>query len=175
VARFYQQPDLEGAYTVARSASDYCESIIFNVLKNGQMDYAESVDIQMLRAKAFSELNRLLAAKDDALYVNRLIALLTKIQKDVETIGTAMNPATRPPPSQPQDSSLNGIQIQSVIELCQSLSAQTLSGPSSLAILKLAFPDADPGVIQEIVNGTVGFNANVSNIKPQAMSNQGAA
>lgn len=157
VPRLYQLPDLEMAYTLASSAANYVDMIINDAIKTGNMEYAETVDLQLLKNRAIGKLNQLLAADDDAKYVDRLAELLTKVMGDIKNINAVMNPqnAPPPPPSNPQDSTLNGIQIQSAVELAMSISRNELSPESGRAIMQLAFPDAPPQILDAVIQGAV--------------------
>lgn len=155
VARFYQQPDLEGAYTVARAASEYCDSIIYQAIKTGKTDYLESVDLQLLKAKCLAESNKMLAASDDAIYVDRLNALLAKVLKDIENVGSLMNPKadTPPPPSEPGKLVLDAGQIKAISDVASQVMSGALSAKSASAILSLAFPNSPQDLVALIIQG----------------------
>ena len=167
VARFYQMPDLEGAYTLATSAENYCERIIQKAIKSGDTDYAETVDISLLKNKALSKLNQLNAADDDPIYIDRLIQLLNKILADAKTIGGAMNPAPPAPiPPPPSTMALDAGQMTALAALITQVSQGMLTPESARAVAGLSFPAADPKALDAVIQGAT---PQPPEIPPQAM------
>lgn len=162
VKKFYQMPDLEGAYTLATSAQEYVERIISTAIKTGNVEYDGTVDLMLLKSKALAKLNQLNAADDESKYIDRLVELLEKVIADIKNTAILSNPKPPPAPSAPQDTSLNGIQIQSVVEVAQGVSSRAISPESASAILALAFPDSDKNVLNEIVQGALNTPAPVA-------------
>lgn len=154
VARFYQMPDLEGVYTLASSAENYVEKIINSAIKEGNTDYSETVDLQLLKSKALGKLNQLMAAGDDAVYVDRLTELLGKVLADIKHIQGVMTPDTPPPPADPSATSLDAGQIKALSDLAAAVSAG-MPPASARAIAGISFPQADPKALDAVIQGAI--------------------
>jgi len=155
VAKFYQLPDLEGVYTLASSAENYVERIINNAIKNGDVDYSQTVDLNMLKSKSLAKLNQLLAADDDPLYVDRLTDLLYKVMADMKNISLVINPeAPQPPPPPPSSMALDAGQMSALSALVAQV-AQGLPPASARAIAGLSFPSADPALLDAVIQGAL--------------------
>lgn len=155
VSRFYQLPDLEGAYTLAGSAQEYVERIISNAIKDGDIDYAETIDLQLLKSKALAKLNQLNAADDDAVYIDRLTELLYKVMADIKNVSTLMAPEQAPPPPpQPSVMALDAGQITALSALATAV-AQGMPPASARAIAALSFPSADPQALDAVIQGAL--------------------
>jgi hypothetical protein len=155
VSRFYQLPDLEGAYTLAGSAQEYVERIISNAIKDGDIDYAETIDLQLLKSKALAKLNQLNAADDDAVYIDRLTELLYKVMADIKNVSTLMAPEQAPPPPvQPSVMALDAGQITALSALATAVD-QGMPPASARAIAALSFPSADPQALDAVIQGAL--------------------
>lgn len=154
VAKFYQMPDLEGVYTLSTSAEAYVEKIINNAVKNGKIEYAETVDLQLLKSKALAMMNQLMAAGDDPKYVDNLTNLLVKVIDDQKKMISVMNPETPPPPSDPSALALDAGQIKAMSEVVLQVS-QGMPPESGRAILALSFPAAPPDQLDAIISGAI--------------------
>ena len=155
VAKFYQLPDLEGVYTLASSAENYVERIISNAIKNGDLDYSQTVDLNLLKSKSLAKLNQLLAADDDAEYVDRLTDLLYKVMADMKNISLVINPEAPAPPAPPPSSmALDAGQMSALSALVAQV-AQGLPAASARAIAGLSFPSADPALLDAVIQGAL--------------------
>jgi hypothetical protein len=155
IARFYQMPDLEGVYTLASSAENYVERIIQNAIKDGQIDYAETIDLQLLKSKALAKLNQLNAADDDPLYIDRLTDLLYKVLADIKNVGALVAPEEqKAPPPPPSTMALDAGQMTALSGLATAV-AQGLPPASARAIAALSFPAADPKVLDAVIQGAL--------------------
>ena len=155
VSRFYQLPDLEGAYTLAGSANEYVERIISNAIKTGDIDYGQTIDLQLLKSKALAKLNQLNAADDDAIYIDRLTELLYRVMEDIKNIGKLMAPEQAPPPPpQPSALALDAGQITALSALATAV-AQGMPPASARAIAALSFPNADPKALDAVIQGAI--------------------
>jgi hypothetical protein len=155
VSRFYQLPDLEGAYTLAGSAGEYVERIISNAIKMGDIDYAETIDLQLLKAKALAKLNQLNAADDDPVYIDRLTDLLYKVMADIKNIGALVAPEQAPPsPPPPSSMALDAGQMTALSALATAVHGG-MPPASARAIAALSFPNADPKALDAVIQGAL--------------------
>ena len=152
VAKFYQLPDLEGVYTLATSAEAYVEKIINNAIRNGVVQYAETVDLQLLKSKALTMMNQLMAAGDDPKYVDNLTELLVKVITDQKNMLAVMNPEAPPPPQDPSALALDAGQIKAISELVMQIQVG-LPLDSARAILALSFPSVPGEQLDAIIAG----------------------
>ncbi len=154
VKKFYQMPDLEGAYTLATSAEDYVDRIISEAIKNGTMEYAGTVDLMLLKSKALTKLNQLNAADDEQKYIDRLVELLNKILFDIKNVATLSNPQEAPPPPPPSQSALDAGQMKALSDLAV-LVRNGMPVDSALAIAKVSFPSVDEQLLNAVIQGAV--------------------
>lgn len=155
VARFYQMPDLEGVYTLATSAENYVERIIQRAIKEGDVEYDATIDLNLLKSKALSKLNQLNAADDDPIYIDRLVELLNQVLGDIKDCATLANPEPPPPPPPPPaDMALDAGQITALSTLAMQVQ-QGLAPESAMAIAQLSFPNADPSVLNAVIQGAM--------------------
>jgi hypothetical protein len=146
VAKFYQMPDLEGVYTLASSSSLYCDRVINNAIKDGNVDFSETIDLDDLKTKALGKLNQLNASGDDSVYINRLQDLLYRIMDAEKHIGAVEQGPPPPTPPPPSTTALDSGQIQALTALASS----PLDPAKARAIAGLAFPQADPQALDSI-------------------------
>jgi len=146
VAKFYQMPDLEGVYTLASSSSLYCDRVINNAIKDGNVDFSETIDLDDLKTKALGKLNQLNASGDDSIYINRLQDLLYRIMDAEKHIGAVEQGPPPPAPPPPSTTALDSGQIQALAALASS----PLDPAKARAIAGLAFPQADPQALDSI-------------------------
>jgi hypothetical protein len=173
IAQFYDQPDLQGAFSEVNAELNYVECIIDRCIKDGDTEFNETVNLDLLKKKVLKQINLMEAAGDEQKYIDRLVELLKAVndmQKSLEQWTTPAPPATPPVPAPPppppepiRSTVLDGSQITAIA----GLQAQVKSGqidPASAVALLVASGIAQESASQMIPQG-MGALAPTENIE----------
>jgi hypothetical protein len=100
-ASLLELPDLESAYSASTAGLDYVERIIERTIEKGDIDFVETVPLNMLMKEAVKTVNRLEAVDEDDKIIDRLKALISKVDGLINQTKVADLPPPAPAPLPP--------------------------------------------------------------------------
>jgi hypothetical protein len=160
IAGFYEQPDLENVFSAVNAENNYVECIIDRCIKEGETDFNETVNLDLLKKKILKQINLMEAAGDDQKYIDNLVKLLKAVdamQKSLlqwTTPAPPAAPATPPPPPEPiRQTVLDGSQITAIAGLQAQVKRGEIDQASASALLVAAgiSPSAANQMIPQVI------------------------
>lgn len=169
VSRFYQQPDLESAYTLATANEDYASKIIDTCVRTGDISYQATADLETLMKMALKRYNQMMAAGDKEEFTDRLLELITKIDDERQKVEKSLQPPPQSPPPEPmKDSALDSGQIMSLTAILEKVASGVIPQQSASVILGAAFPKLPPQAVEAMMAPFVNKPALPGSIPPGA-------
>jgi hypothetical protein len=140
-SHFMQLPDLEGVATVLGAGYDAAQKIIQQVLDDGDFDFWETVDLQLLEGEIVKKMNVLIAVGDDEKYVKKLAELLKKVNEEKTLVNKFLHPAPPPPPPEPmKDKAADSGQISGLTKLMEEFNNGMLTQAQAGGIITGLYP-----------------------------------
>jgi hypothetical protein len=155
IPSLYDMPDLDRAHSKSTAAYDHCQKIIYRAVEDDDIDYDESVNINMLFRESIEMKNQLCASDENDEYINRLDKLIEKIYEDMTTVGKSLQPPAPPPPAPVippiSQSAFDSGQVSGLINVAEAVKSGTLSKEQAAAIITGAYPKIDPAIVSNII------------------------
>ncbi len=99
-AEFMEMPDLEDAFSIINSGTDYNRYLVERAVEKGKYDFYEVTDIDQLFSLAIDELLQCAAAEEDDDILGRLREFIVIIQSKRLTLQSVAQPPMPPAPAQ---------------------------------------------------------------------------
>ena len=151
IASLLQIPDLEGAISHSTASYQHVCKIVNEAIKKGEMEYDETVDLNMLLRETLKQINMMNVAGDSKKYIDRAKELLIKVNGQLKAIAAAMAP---PPPQSPfeplRDYSLDQGQIDHLIGLVKDVVGNAIPVANAIAIATAAYPKIPMSLLQQM-------------------------
>ena len=185
IAQFYEQPDLQGAFSSVNAEANYVDCIIDRCIKEGETEFNETVNLELLKKKILKQINLMEAASDEQKYIDNLVKLLKAVDSMQKSLVQWMTPAppatpappeTPPPPPTPPEpirsEVLDGSQITAMAAVLAQMKSGAVGISEGSALLSLAAPNAPPEifmkltqVVQQPIPQDMGASAPAENIQ----------
>ena len=138
-------PDLEGVYSSSGASYEHCQMIIQRAIEDYDLDYAETVNLNMLMKEAVKTLNMMYANGDNLKYIDRVSDLIIKVAADIKALGHYAKPQPPAAAFEPlREYALDAGQVVALSNLAKDVHSGALNVESAVAIATVSFPKVPP-------------------------------
>jgi hypothetical protein len=148
IAGFYEQPDLENMFSAVNAEDNYVDCIIDRCIKEGEIEFNETVNLDLLKRRILKQINLMEAASDEDKFIDNLIKLLQHVdamQKSIVQWTTPSQPEAPQPPAPPpppptppepiRQTVLDGSQITAIAGLQAQVKQGLIDPAAAIALL----------------------------------------